>query len=342
MVFAGSFWTGSSDSGLSSGFRDLGWAVQEIDRRDFGIQSNGDFLVRAASRLCRSRSVDTYRRKVLEECRDLKPDIFLTVKGLDISADLLRHIKEMGARTIMYYPDVDFNHSGVDFDSFYEYELFITTKSFHINYLVDFLDSNCIAHIPHGYCPSVHHPMQHTMNETSFWTDVLHAGNHSRYKQQWLETAALGMPETAFGLVGNRWREQTLEGPLARCNVLGARAGIGYADAIQRARVNIAIHMGPTASGWQDLVSTRTFEIPASGGFMLHIDSDEVREYFKPGEEIDVFSSTDELVEKVRFYLNKPELRTKMINRAFSRCCPNYSYSIRARQVADLIDNRLS
>ena len=32
---------------------------------------------------------------------------------------------------------------------------------------------------------------------------------------------------------------------------------------------------------WKDLVSTRTFEIPACKGFMLHVDNSEVREFFE-------------------------------------------------------------
>lgn len=339
MVFAGSFWTGSSESGLSAGFRDLGWAVQEVDQRDFGVRPSGDLLFRVAARVSRRRSAEAYRRKLLEECRALKPDIFLTVKGQDISADLLLRIKEIGAQTVMYYPDVDFNHAGVSVDSFREFDLFISTKSFQIGHLEKLLGRDRVAHVPHGYCPSVHRPFNRVMTESSFTTDILHAGNHSAYKQKWLESATSAVPEAAFRLVGNRWREHAGHGPLANCDMPGARMGVGYAQAIQTARVNVAVHMGATSSGWQDWVSTRTFEIPACGGFMLHIDNDEVREYFKPGEEIDVFSSPEELADKIRFYLPRPELRTTMVDRALARCCPTYSYNARARQVAELIQH---
>lgn len=337
MVFAGAFWTGSSESGLSAGFRDLGWAVQEVDQRDFGVRPSGDLLFRAAARLSRQRAATAYRRNLLDECRALKPDIFFTVKGQDISADLLRRIKETGARAVMYYPDVDFNHAGVLCDSFQEFDLVVSTKSFHINYLEKLLGRDRVAHVPHGYCPSVHRPFNRVITESSFTTDILHAGNHSPYKQKWLESAASVIPDASFRLVGNRWREHVGHGQLAHSDMPGARMGVGYAQAIQTARVNVAVHMGATSSGWQDLVSTRTFEIPACGGFMLHIDNNEVREYFKPGEEIDVFSSPEELADKIRFYLPRPELRTRMVDRALARCCPTYSYNARARQVAELI-----
>ena len=66
---------------------------------------------------------------------------------------------------------------------------------------------------------------------------------------------------------------------------------------------------------------------------MLHIDNDEVREYFKPGKEIDVFSTPEELADKIQFYLARPELREKMIDRAYARCVPSYGYVRRAVEI---------
>ena len=337
MVFAGEFWSGASASGLSDGFRNLGWAVQEVEIRHFGISLGRGVAARAAARLARPRAAELYRQKLLTECRALKPDIFLTIKGIGITAGLLRLIKETGARTVMYYPDVHFEHPGVCADSFTEYDLFVTTKTFQLQHLEGLLGANRVAHVPHGYTSRVHRPLFSTVAEESFVADVLHAGNHSPWKQRWLESAARALPEVSVRLVGNRWRENVGSGPLARCDMPGERMAVAYAAAIQAARINVAVHMGPTASGWQDLVSTRTFEIPACRGFMLHIDNKEVREFFEPGVEIDVFSTPEELADKIRFYLARPELRARMIERAYTRAVPAYSYDARAKQIAELL-----
>lgn len=337
IVFAGKFWAGASGSGLSTGLRELGYAVQEVDQRDFGMQPGKNLFFRVFAKLDRALAAELYREKIINECRALKPDIFLTIKGVGVTTDLLQKIKETGARTVMYYPDFHFEHTGVSIDSFKEYDLFITTKSFQMPYLIDRLGNAQVAYVPHGYSASVHRPNYAHLSECGYRTDVLHAGNHSAYKQRWLETAAAALPELAFRLIGNRWRDAAGIGPLSRCDMPGERIGIAYAEAIQTARINVAVHMGATASGWQDLVSTRTFEIPACRGFMLHIDNDEVREFFEPGEEIDVFASPEELADKIRFYLARPELRAQMIDRAYQRCVPAYSYGARARQIAALL-----
>jgi len=340
MILSGEFWAGASGRGLSDGFRDAGWAVQEIDGRDFGVQAGG-MILRIAARLNRRAVADSWRQKLLDECRTLKPDVFLTVKGVGMTGDLLSKIRETGARTVMYYPDFHFDHPGIEQESFGEYDLFVTTKTFQLDHLDALLGRDRVAYVPHGYSGNVHRPVFSRVDEPDYRVDVLHAGNHSTHKQKWIEAAVSALPESAFRLVGNRWRESAGDSPLARCDMPGARIGVAYAEAIQTARINIAVHFGPAPSGWEDLVSTRTFEIPACKGFMLHIDNDEVRGFFEPGKEIDVFSTPEELADKIRFYLARPDLRARMIERAHARAVPAYSYAARAKQIAGLISERL-
>lgn len=341
MVLAGEFWAGASARGLSEGFRDLGWAVQEVDQRGFGVRPGKNPLLRVASRLTRQMAEEAYRVKLLEECYALRPDIFLTVKGVGITGDFLQEVRQTGARTVMYYPDVDFDHPGVSVESFAGYDLFVTTKTFQLDYLENLLGAERVAYVPHGYVSAVHRPVYSAIPESGFKADVLHAGNHSAWKQHWLEGAAAALPDASFRIVGNRWREN-VGGALARSDMPGEHLGIGYAGAIQTARINIAVNMGPTASGWEDRVSTRTFEIPACKGFMLHIDNEEVREFFEPGVEIDVFSTPAELADKIGFYLARPELRARMIERAYARCVPAYSYDACAAALGKLVTQRLS
>jgi spore maturation protein CgeB len=132
---------------------------------------------------------------------------------------------------------------------------------------------------------------------------------------------------------------------LKRCALGHVLTGDFYAHALQHSRINVAIHGGPAGLfGWQDLVSTRTFEIPACKGFMLHIDNAEVRCLFKPGGEIDVFANEDELIEKIDYYLARATLRCAMIERAYRRCVPAYGYDARAevisRRVMALLESR--
>lgn len=340
MVFAGDFWAGSSGAGLADGFRNLGWLVQEVDTSQHIPRVDGRFLLKVASRLTRKAAMSDYQQKLLDECKMLRPDVFLTIKGIGVTQHLLKEIRAAGVGTVMYYPDFHFRHGGVFVDSFDKYDLFVTTKSFQVPWLMARLPSSQVACVPHAHSFLTHTLPYEKISESDYQWDVLYAGNHSAYKQKWLESIAPLAGKLRIGIVGNRWSSNSVRRALSEIEILGARNNVGFADAIQRSRINVAFHAGPDAAGWQDLVSTRTFEIPACGGFMLHIDNDEVREFFEPGKEIDVFSSPEELKEKIAFYLNRPELREKMKERAYARCRTEHSYRNRAKDIARILIER--
>ena len=333
MVFAGDFRAGSSERGLADGFRTLGWAVHEVDRRNFGSSGGRSLLMRVATRLTRQQTESAFRNEILRICSALQPDVLFTVKGTGLSARMLEEVGAGGTRVVMYYPDLAFNHVGIDQSSFAAYHLFVTTKTYQVPWLQERLGRAKVAYVPHGYVDATHQPVLTRVEECAYRFDVLYAGNHSPYKQRWLSELVELRPGTDLAIVGNRWREQRERVAIPEEAFLGERQGVAYARAIQLARINVAFHFGPTNSDWQDLVSTRTFEIPACGGFMLHVDNDEMREFFEPGVEIDVFSSAEELVDKVNFYLPRPELRQRMIQRAYARCVPAYGYLQRAVQI---------
>ncbi|WP_187970279.1 CgeB family protein [Aquibium microcysteis] len=265
----------------------------------------------------------------------LKPDVFLTIKGAGVDIATLRKLRKIRVPTVMFYPDVSFDHPQVSINSFNEYDLFVTTKSFQIDYLSDLLGADRVAYVPHGYVDGTHAPLFESADVRQSF-DVFYAGNHSAEKQVWLERLAKGVPDASIGIVGNRW-DQTAGGPLRKATFLGEQLAVAYAQSIQKACINVAVHFGAAPNGWADLVSTRTFEIPACKGFMLHIDNPEVREFFDVGTEIDTFATAEELCDKVRFYLDRPELRAAMIERAYARCVPAYGCAARARRIDELL-----
>lgn len=335
MVFAGDFGAASTERGLANGFRALGWIVHEVPVPNTGRPRT--ILQRAAGRALRASFETAYRADILEACRVVKPDVFLTVKGISLSRELIDEINRLDIATAMYFPDYYFQQRGVSEDSFRIYRYFVTTKSFQLEYLSSVCGEENLHYVPHGYVGHVHTPLTSPMSEERYERDVLYIGNHSEFKQSWMRRLIQAAPDLDLTICGARWqdKESAVWGNHVRTSP--PRYGVAYSRMVQWARINIALHMGPSKSGWADLVSTRTFEIPACGGFMLHVDNDEVREFFAPGVEIDVFSSVEELRDKIAFYLARPDLRAKMIARAFERCVPAYSYDARARTIDSII-----
>ncbi len=333
MVFGGSFWTGSTDQGLREGFRALGWRIQDIDYRALAGSGSGSLVERVAGRLLRERAKAIYRQQLIRTCERLRPDVFFAVKGWALDVETLREIKARVGRTAVFYPDVDFSHEGVQLEVLQSFDHIVTSKSYHLPYLKGLNLRGSVGFVPHGYSSAAHRPAYRTIGEQEMTADVRHIGNFSAYKHAWTSALHTGLPDCDLRIIGNRWRGTVPDGLIDYDETLNAE----YARAIQTARINLAVHYGKTASGWEDLVSTRSFEIPACGGFMLHIDNAEIREYFTPGVEIDVFSTPEEMIDKCRFYLAAPDTRAKMIARASERCVPAYSYDRRAEQIASIV-----
>jgi len=71
----------------------------------------------------------------------------------------------------------------------------------------------------------------------------------------------------------------------------------------------------------------------------LHMDNAEIRQLYEVGHEIDVFTTAADLCEKIRFYLKNESTRLQMVENAYQRCVPAYSYDQRARELASFIES---
>ena len=88
----------------------------------------------------------------------------------------------------------------------------------------------------------------------------------------------------------------------------------------------------------RDLQTSRSFEIPACGGFMLAERTEEHRMYFEEDKEAAYFDSFDELISKLRFYISHESVRLRIARAGYQRCLDSpYRYTDRARFALDLV-----
>ncbi len=72
----------------------------------------------------------------------------------------------------------------------------------------------------------------------------------------------------------------------------------------------------------------RTFEVAAIGAFQL-TDTPALRDVFDPDSEVATFGSREDLLEKIDYYLARPELRLEMAERAARRAHADHTYEHR-------------
>jgi len=339
IVVAEDSWFGSTTFGITQGFRRLAWEVAEVSPMSAFMQ--GRLLpLRVLGRLIKPINVALYNKEILQKVDQMNAKVFLTVKGNYIKPETLATLASRGVKTVNYYPDFRFSYDSVDQATFPMYSLFVTTKSFQVQMLEQLIGKEKVRFLHHGYCSDVHFPPETKMLDENQVPDVLYVGTYTHHKEKLFTEVKNLYPELRFRIYGNGWNRPTISKTLKSCLVYRPVYALNYAQLVNAAKINLAIHMGAADdTGWQDLVSTRSFELPACKGFMLHMDNSEIRQLYEVGHEIDVFTTAVDLCEKIRFYLENESIRLQMVENAYQRCVPAYSYDARARELASFIES---
>ena len=336
-ILASEFWAGSSARSLVPGLRANGWLVAEIDDRNF-LPTPMSLSSRISARLRGKGAIRRFQEEILRQCMQLDADVFLTVKGTLISSVLLQNLRRRGITTVNYYPDYHFNDIAIG--RMADYDLVATTKSFQVEPLAALIGRERVAMIHHGFSDELHRVIPFAELEAK--VDLLYVGNANPTKAALMRTVAERLPDINLRVVGNRWESYARGHRLQHSICEEAPTGDYYAAELSRAKIALAFHMGPDErTGLADLVSTRSFEIPACGAFMLHVDNDEVRSLYDVPSEIDTFTNIEDLVAKVHYWLAHPEERAAVAARGHARAVPAYSYTERGRELAALIERKL-
>lgn len=327
-------WFGSTGWAAMASLRRGGHEVEVVNYRQI-IPKVTTARLKVVRRLLMPWFVRDYNRHLLRQADDFQPEILFVIKGACVLAETLRRFRARGVRTYNYYPDVSFfTHDKYIPKAMPEYDHVFTTKSFHLRGLKERLGIDSATFVPHGYMPEVHKPLALTeWDRKRYEVDVSFIGMHSPKKERLLASVRRALPDVGIRIWGNLWRERCSAPELAPCVAGQWITGWAYAKAIRAAGINLGINSEavPGASSG-DLMSRRSFEIPACGGFMIHERNQEVRTFYREGREMAAFDGPEELVEKVRHYLKRPGERRAIASAGFQRCVPAYSYDARMRE----------
>lgn len=328
-------WQGANDYAFLRAFRRMGHSVRAVSEREY-LPSWQNRLLRLVRRILNDRIVEDYNRALLRETRMLQPDLLFVFKGALVKAKTLRTIREMGTICIQYYPDTGFSaHSPHISDAISQYDWFFSTKRVHVGELSA---SHCyerVSFLPHGFDPETHYPVKVNQRDiTEYACDVSFIGNTSIKKRKTMEALLKRVGDLNVAIWGSTtWGHEG--GVLARAYRGSPVYGLEYAKAIQLSKINLGLLFEGNSDGASpDTVTARTFEIPGSGGFMLHERNDEVEQYFDDGTECALFSGHDEMIDKIHYYLAHDDKRRAIAAAGRQRCLDSgYSTDDRAKTI---------
>lgn len=111
------------------------------------------------------------------------------------------------------------------------------------------------------------------------------------------------------------------------------RGSAGYFDEMPRifkqSRINLNVSLKCTESG----IPLRALDIMGCGGFLLTNYQPELAEYFVDGEDLAVYTSLEEAVEKCIYYLEHEEERRQIAQNGYRKVCEQFGYEDRLRTI---------
>lgn len=236
-----------------------------------------------------------------------------------------------GVKIANIFPDMLFNVRDGMFPALPLYDRFFC----HTRAGVPFLkQAGCAgaAYLALAADPTLHKPEVLTPGEQqAYGCDLVFAGNHR--------------PEHAAAFDRLRGYDLAIWGPdtwkTAESAWVRSRWRGRPAMGAEYAKVNRAAKIALNPIDPLDIPghNMRVFELPACGAFSLVTRTEEVLEIFEEGESVVCFGSPEELCDKVRHYLGKPEERRRIAENAHRRVLEGgHTYRDRVRTLFGEVD----
>ena len=214
----------------------------------------------------------------------------------------------------------------------HNYDFIFTTKTFNINE-VKSMGANQVELISDSYYEEIHHPITLTSKEKiTYHTDVSAIGAYEQARyESLLYLAKNGIKVKVWG--GN-WESCVNKNPN-----LEIQNKFLYNDEYSKAIGGSKINLNFLRKMNRDTITSRSIEIPACKGFMLAERTDRQKEIFIEGEEADYFSSDEELLKKILFYLSDDAKRLKVANNGYVKCIKS---KVSMKDVIDQVVKKVS
>jgi spore maturation protein CgeB len=296
----------------------------------------------------RGSVVDEINAIILRAGREFRPDLVWADKQEYVRAETVEDLRRIGARTVHFTPDPYFSlawkRTQLMDETMGTFDALIYCKSYERAQYESL--GKAVVYMPLGYCDEVHRPL--VSHDARWKCAVGFLGGWEPRRERLLHAiTTAGVDLKIWGgywdfLRDGKWtmRRQIILRQLAGKEkfrfhrdeglALAHQGGEVYADDYARALTGSEIGLGFLRTVCPDQHTTRTFEIPACGSMLLADRTEEHQNFFEEGKEAEFFDSSEELVDKVKFYGINAAARKRIADNGYKRCKDSgYAYICR-------------
>lgn len=315
ILYLGPLGTGSTTRQRLAAFNSLGYHCIAFDSRpyhEYGSRLHRSF----AHHLAYGKPVRSLNQDLLAFAAAQDYQIIWIDKGVWIYPETLARLKANGAIAIHYTPDpaITFHQTRHFLKSIPLYDAMVTTKTYEVE-LYRAHGSKQTIFSEQGYDPETFYPRQVDADtQARLGSDVCFIGRCEPHYLSIMQAIAAKHDNVA---IWGRWGPQAAQHPWLAPVYRGEGLwGADYANALCSAKIAIGLLSALVG----DQTTTRTYEITACGTFMLAQRTPEHMALFEEGKEAEFFSSKEEMLEKIAYYLAHPVARERIAAAGRARC----------------------
>lgn len=316
IFYIGQLWTGSTALERMKTLNNLGHETMAFDVSPFA-RSASRLLQSIAWRLNAGPVVGKINRALRQEAGGLSGVTHIWVdKGVWIYPETLQHLKKVtGAQAIHYTPDSQIvsQRSRHFMASIPLYDALVSTKEWEVN-AYKAAGARRVMLTYQGYDSRFSPRKARESERAVFDSDLCFVGHTQEHYADRLQ--ALSSLNIRLRIWGDAWPGYAEKHSWAQGIVARGLWGESYPIALACAKIGLGLlgkHIPETST-------TRTFEIPAMGTFLLAERTALHQQLFDEGKEADYFSSDEEMLDKTRFYLTHEEARLRIALAGRARC----------------------
>lgn len=272
----------------------------------------------------RTKFLLNINQKLLEYLSANRFDAILVVKGTFI---LPETVKEIACKTWIscFNPDDPFNSETWEGSSQSNIPDSIENYSHYFIWSQKLRDTIAKKYrVPTSYLPFAIDPeLIKVFKGINKNHQISFIGNGDKERQEWLNKSGEKLSAISgdqIKVFGRYWK------PHKGVDVMSGKFGDEYFKVFYESKININILRQQNKGA----TNMRTFEIPATGNFMLHEISAEAIDFYPADQSAVYFESAEELKDKCLFYLKNEKLRDQIARSAFL-LSQNESYTYKGR-----------
>lgn len=316
----------------------MGHKVRGIDVSGFndGYMLFEKFLAGEPARVSmRNQYIELVSSTLLESFNEKPVDILICMAQAPISARVLTELRSRGVITVLWFVE-DYLRFGYWREMAKYYDFVFTIQKGECIEKIRAAGAGEVHYVPTACDPFFHQPLKLSAEDKEKWGSPISfvgAGYHNRQQM----FAAIS--QYPLKIWGSEW---PLGKPFDRLVQEESRriAPEEYIKIFNATDVNLNLHSSSERDGVDptgDFVNPRTFELAAAGAFQLCDSRALLPELFEVGKEIITFDNLEDMKAKIEYYLEHPEERKAVCERARARIFKDHTYERRLEQMLSII-----